>query len=295
VARIVVITHRHDQFLHAPSNGRTLASSHMLAAILQEMIARGHSVTIGRGPDHLPAADLAIMHVNTTVVAPEYREAAARYPRCINIGAVDISKRRVSGAQLRRGDDWAGPVIIKSNLNYMGRPEARQNARAALAGQRPPYPGTVAMAEYQITDAIGDVPDAVWDDPNRVVDRFIPEIEPDGFAVRAWIFLGDSERCTRYVSTERVIKAQTTFRRQRVPVPKALRAERERLGFDYGKFDFVVHQGKAILLDANKTPGGAAQIAAHVAAGNRHLADGLAKMIPRTRPFWPAANLDRRR
>jgi hypothetical protein len=40
-----------------------------------------------------------------------------------------------------------------------------------------------------------------------------------------------------------------------VPVPDFLRAERERLGFDYGKFDFVIHDGQAVLLDANKTPG----------------------------------------
>jgi hypothetical protein len=29
---------------------------------------------------------------------------------------------------------------------------------------------------------------------------------------------------------------------------------REALGFDYGKFDYVEHDGEPILLDANKTP-----------------------------------------
>jgi hypothetical protein len=31
--------------------------------------------------------------------------------------------------------------------------------------------------------------------------------------------------------------------------------ERSRLGFDYGKFDYVMHEGRAVLLDANSTPG----------------------------------------
>ena len=30
---------------------------------------------------------------------------------------------------------------------------------------------------------------------------------------------------------------------------------RRDLGFDYGKFDYVIHEGRAILLDANSTPG----------------------------------------
>jgi len=30
---------------------------------------------------------------------------------------------------------------------------------------------------------------------------------------------------------------------------------RRKLGFDYGKFDYVVHEGRAHLLDANRTPG----------------------------------------
>jgi hypothetical protein len=40
-----------------------------------------------------------------------------------------------------------------------------------------------------------------------------------------------------------------------VPVPDDLRETRRRLGFDYGKWDFVLHEGRAVLIDANKTPG----------------------------------------
>lgn len=36
--------------------------------------------------------------------------------------------------------------------------------------------------------------------------------------------------------------------------PEALKALRRELGFDYGKFDYVEHGGRPILLDANRTP-----------------------------------------
>jgi len=36
--------------------------------------------------------------------------------------------------------------------------------------------------------------------------------------------------------------------------PSEIEALRERMGFDYGKFDYVIHEGRVILLDANKTP-----------------------------------------
>ncbi|WP_135432437.1 hypothetical protein [Pseudotabrizicola sediminis] len=38
------------------------------------------------------------------------------------------------------------------------------------------------------------------------------------------------------------------------PPPEPILRLREEMGFDFGKFDYVVHDGQAILLDANKTP-----------------------------------------
>ena len=61
-------------------------------------------------------------------------------------------------------------------------------------------------------------------------------------------------------------------------MPDERRAERERLGFDYGKFDFVVREGKAILLDANKTPGSPPP-SPEIDASNADLARGLHSML----------------
>ena len=58
-------------------------------------------------------------------------------------------------------------------------------------------------------------------------------------------------------------------------VPEVLRAERERLGFDFGKFDFVVHEGEVVLLDANRTPTGAAAISTYQSEQAAKLALGI--------------------
>ena len=66
--------------------------------------------------------------------------------------------------------------------------------------------------------------------------------------------MGRRERCTRYLAADPLVKGANFLARETVPVPDELRAQRERRGFDYGKFDFVVSDGRAVLLDANCTP-----------------------------------------
>ena len=58
---------------------------------------------------------------------------------------------------------------------------------------------------------------------------------------------------------------------------------REAMKFDYGKFDYVVHDGKAVLLDANKTIGCVTgKATSWVAAGRRHRAAGIYSYFDRT-------------
>jgi len=44
------------------------------------------------------------------------------------------------------------------------------------------------------------------------------------------------------------------FERLAISVPEELHAMWARLGFDFGKFDYVVRDGQIVLLDANRTP-----------------------------------------
>lgn len=64
-----------------------------------------------------------------------------------------------------------------------------------------------------------------------------------------------------------------------VEVPDTIKQRRNELAFDCGKFDFVIHEGKAVLLDANKTPGPIPLSDPHAARSIAVLADGLEALI----------------
>ena len=281
VARIAVITHEYDPFQSRHGLLLRQDSPYMLFDILAELKRRGHSVRIQRGPSANHDADIAVLHVDATVTPPDYVDYASGFPFCLNLGATDISKRCISGAILEEGADWDGQVIVKSNLNHWGTPEEQINRKSVRAGKAAPFPGAQIFDRYQVHASLADVAPEIFGRADLIVEKFIPEIEPDGFAARFWIFCGDRERCTRYVSPQRLVKGDDTIRREPVPVPDELRALRRKLGFDYGKFDFVVHEGRAVLLDANKTPGRARNLSKIVAAGTANLADGFENLIRR--------------
>ncbi|RVD53327.1 MAG: hypothetical protein EOS46_29590 [Mesorhizobium sp.] len=279
MTRIAVITHEFDRFERRRGPLLRRDSPYMLFDLLEELKRRGHSVRILSGTSAKPEADIAVLHVDATVTPPEYVEYARAFPFCLNVGAADISKRRVSGAVIGRDDDWPGPVIVKSNLNNLGMREQSLNRRSRRAGKPEPFPGVELIEGYHVCTSLSDVAPAVFDRRDLVVEKFIPEPEPDGFGARFWTFCGERERCTRHVSPQSLVKGDDTIRREPVSVPEELRALRRELGFDYGKFDFVMHEGRAVLLDANKTPGGARNLSAFLAAGNANLADGFEGLI----------------
>jgi len=277
MAHIVVITHEHDRLLERKIF-RPAQSSYMIYAILKDLRRRGHSWEIAQGPSSRATGDAAILHVDATLVDPAYADYGRRFPLCLNLGVGDISKRRISVALVIPGDGWQGPVIVKGNLNCSGLPEARINSRAMRAGKPAPFPGALVMKDYQVFESASLVPPEAFDDPALLVERFLPEIEPDGFALRYWVFCGDYDFCGRFVSRERVNKGATVFRSEICPVPDDLRCRRKELGFDYGKFDFAVHDGKTYLMDANKTPGRIPVGAGEVASTPR-MADALDRLI----------------
>src|SRR5262245_59398292 len=123
--RIAVISHKFDKFAKR---------SYLLANILKEVEPAGVSAEITRGPRRFVEADVAILHVDSTVIDPEYTALAQRYSRTINLAIRNIGKSRVSGAALTRGENWSGPVIIKTELNGRGAPEFYHNQVAALRG-----------------------------------------------------------------------------------------------------------------------------------------------------------------
>ncbi|MEO8460023.1 MAG: hypothetical protein ABI451_05800 [Dokdonella sp.] len=272
MSRIVIITHAYDNF-----RGRNL----LLGSLGAHWIDAGHEIDLVEGLDNWPDADIAIMHVDLSVVPAAYTAAAERYPVVINGAVTDIRKTRVSRNLVKPGDGWSGPVIVKTDLNFSGLPE-RQAVEGFLrdgkASDLAPGPLVATNRPYPILASASEVPDEIWNNPGWIVERFLPEQDDHGFWVRAWVFFGDRERCTRYRGTHPIVKSTTIIDREPVPVPMELRAERERLGFDYGKFDFVVRDGCAILLDANRTPS-APPSSAEMDVSNAQLAGGIKSFL----------------
>lgn len=206
-------------------------------------------------------ADAAFLHVDISLIPQDYLDLAARYPQVINGGVADIRKRHVSRNLLDPASDWTGPVLVKSDLNNGGKPEAFLARKAALkaalkaglkAGLTPP---TDAPPDYQWLASLAQVPDAVWQDPTRVVERYLPEQRGPDNVLRVWSFMGGYERCNWYSAPEIFIKARHITAFGPSEVPDEIRAERRRLGFDYGKFDFAIGPQGPVLYDANRTPG----------------------------------------
>lgn len=227
--------------------------SHLFARFWRD---RGHRVFLQCGSSDPPSGDLAVMHVDLTVVPPAYAALARLYPRTINAAVTDISKRLFRGDDiLSRHSDWRGQVIVKTNANFGGRVDQYIRDCQVQAGMEPDVPPGPVLADYPIYATLAEVPPAYWETQDFVVEKFTPESDERGNYMRVWVFLGDRERSMRYRSAARVVKSANFIDAEPVEVPAELREWRSRLGFDMGKFDYVIHQGRVVLLDINRSPG----------------------------------------
>jgi hypothetical protein len=237
--RVTILTHASDDF----------RTPYFLREIARAWTDAGIDVAFHGGLGTPPPADLAILHVDLSIVPAEYVEVARSYETVLNVGITDITKVAISRQLVRRGDGYDGPVLVKTNLNYGGIQELKlqkSDLRKAEADR---------MLHYRVYGSASAVPAATWDDEAWIVDRFLPEIRDRHFCLRTWMFLGDRETNSISYSRSPIVKSGNVVRREVVPeVPDALRARRRELGIDYGKFDYALHAGEVVLYDVNKTP-----------------------------------------
>jgi hypothetical protein len=278
VATLVIIIHDYDAFLVRNPAGK-VDSPYLLFDVLRHLRDMGHKVELARGSKPLEG-DVALLHVDSTIVEQKYLDLERHYGRTINFRTGDISKRKISKLVLAKGDTWAGPVMVKSNYNNNAFMEDLHNQGAARIGRPLPHPGVTKGGTYQVLESLADVDGETWSNPSLVVERFVPEEDPEGgFVLRTWVFMGSRERCTRSVTSDRISKASDILRYEPAEVPPQIRLERERLGFDFGKFDFVIHDGEPVLLDANRTPGLATALLPLMKTGAPNLAEGLNELM----------------
>lgn len=225
----------------------------------------GHDVIFLFGVSNFVPADLVIVHVDLSVVPDGYLEFARRYPIAINGRVRDIRKSTVSKNLVRRGDSYNGRVIVKSDLNYAGVPERSLAAnrpgplsllsRLFARYRRARSAGFGSPLDYRIYENLRQVPRRTFRRKDLIVEKFLPEIENGLYCVRNFHFLGDSTACIRRRAKHPIVNGSTYVEVERVDPHPEIVAMRETLGFDYGKFDYVVVDGRAVLLDVNKTIG----------------------------------------
>lgn len=259
-----VAAHRRSGVLNAISIAHlspTVEDYYVLSALRRIWELRGLKISVGtRFHDD---ADLFLLHHDRTKLDANTLPTAPAGARVVNGEILDISKRRISSLALRRDDAWGGAVIVKTNLNHFGVPEGAARSETLLSSlherlAKLSWRAARKLPErfYPILESIADVPVWVWRDESLLVEKFLPERTEDGlYCVRGWVFLGDKGYGYRVFSTHPLVKTGTMVRHDYLEeTPRELVEIRERMKFDFGKFDYVQHDGNAILLDANKTP-----------------------------------------
>lgn len=249
----------------------------------------GHDVRLLFGVKEFIPADLILVHVNLSVVPDEYLEFARRYPIALNGQVKDIRKSTFSAQLVTPDDDYDGMVIVKSDLNYAGRPE-RQLLQPWLS-KKPllaskirsfrrrmsrfvPYFGD--PMDYLLFDSIREVPNRYFRSEHVVVERFLPEIDDGKYFVRSYQFLGDRATTVRVSSDHPIVNSTTSTALQEIEVHHDVVEFRHAMKFDYGKFDYVLHNGRAVVLDINKTTGaGRSGLFQNLIPLRRHRAEGL--------------------
>lgn len=257
---------------------------------------RGHTVRVVRGlpgPGWEPAG-CCVLHVDLTRIPAAYADLAASYGLAVNGRFLDNSKRVVSLNLVRRGDAYDGPVIVKTNLNYGGSPESVRrrlesgwlSKRAAWARRRLPWTMRRGLSpdDYRLFERVAEVPRMVWRNRNFVVERAVFERSDGLYWVRSWMFLGDRGFVRFQGAKERVIKARRVVERRDFGdgdpsvLPPSVRERRRVLGMDFGKIDYIVSDGVASVIDANRTPISRAPDADARRAMAERVADGIGSL-----------------
>ena len=243
----------------------------------------GHNLVFIFGVEKFAPADVCIVHVDLSVVPNEYIEFASRYPITINGDVRDIRKSIFSKNIVRPHDQYKGKVIVKSDLNYAGVPELKilkSSVSNELFKEKvkhiPPHRRLNSPDDYKIYEQAGDVPPVYYQDPFFIVEKFFPEKIDDLYFVHLYLFLGDSRHCFRLGSKDPIVNGATSISNEIVkPHADIIKMQKE-MGFDYGKFDYCINDGKVVLLDINKTIGnGGIEYTKQLAIIHRERAEGL--------------------
>lgn len=250
--KFAILLHEHGEYLSP-------LLSH-LVGVWEEL---GVSINLLRGTNETPPnVDLLIPHIDLTVTPANLIQYMNGFPRVINRRLTDISKTLVSSNLVSKNSTYDGKVIVKTNMNFGGVPEhnyeiAKGNFPVDPRDIQRPWRKieTLSPENYQVFDRISLVPNGVWRNKRLVVEKFIPEREGEYYCMRVCQTMGNVSMCKRLYSNSPIIKGSTIVRSEAVETPESIMDIKSKFGMDYGKLDFVIHNGHIEVLDINKTPG----------------------------------------
>ena len=243
-----------------------LPAGSFMAHFVEAWREEGRKVFVHQGLGRPPDADAAWLHVDLSVVPEPYLALMERFPLRINGAVRDIRRRTISEALVWPDDHYAGPVIVKTDLNYRGKPEADLERRTAsrlrrLAGafgRRLParLSGRLPGGEYLVLPHKAAVPAWIWRAPGLVVERFFGHLDGRPNRVGMWYFLGRRQVVAPIAGRDAVLRFDRNA--ETLPLEDEAPAEAQRrrgeLGFDYGKFDLITLPEGTRVIDANRTP-----------------------------------------
>jgi hypothetical protein len=224
----------------------------------------GHEVIFLFGIKKFVPADLIIFQVNLSVIPAGYREFAKQYPVVLNAEVKDILKSTFSKILLTVDSHYEGKVIVKPNLNCQGSHERRmlthKSSRKSLIRRILPffYPSVVSQVSdgnspkgFRIYDHLHLVPPDYFKNPALVVEKFLPEVENGFYFIRICHFLGDRMTVTRLGAKYPIVKFHSSTRKDSLEPAPEIKELVKTMKFDYGNFEYVMHQGNIVLLDVN--------------------------------------------
>ena len=263
--KIAIIFHENDK-------GR--AQYYAIARLAEIWQDSGINTIFVFGTKRFVPADIAILHVDLSVVPDKYIKFAQEYPKVLNGKVKDIRKSTFSNHIVYPGDDYEGKIIVKSDLNYAGKPEQRMHRLKVpkelqpiwrrvtrsrfLGGSGRPY--FDSPKDYLIFESARMVPRNWFDRNDIVIEKFLPELDHGDYLTRSYYFLGHCNQCVLWRSTGPIVKRSSANSMELVEAHPEIELLRRSLHFDYGKFDYVIHENVPVLLDINKTVGAALQL-----------------------------------
>jgi len=249
--------------IHHENERRVDYKRHLIHVMIQAWKAAGIEVIEVFGIREAPPADVAFLHIDLSVVPSAYLKFTRRYPVVLNGAVADIRKSHLSLLRVDPGSNYAGPVIVKSALNCAGDPEMvyfryRSKFRR-IFDRKPPHPShhvrIESKADYRVYATPTEMPASMWKCPGLVVEKFMPERHDGLYCLREWYFCGEKSVQWVELSPNPIFTSGQQVHHLDVPLHPELQALRKRLGFDYGKFDYTMVDGRPVIFDFNKTTG----------------------------------------